>query len=275
MAFIDFVDRLAIIHLPDRIDRLKALTLELAAVGIDIRSPKVLMTTPPMPTSAHGFASCGVYSNYLSHLTIIENAYSSGLDTVWVLEDDAIFSQKFRYQQDAIASLLQENDWDLCFIGHSVWRDLPTSPTGLLRFSGPFVWSHSYVVHRRVMTRLIEYLQTSMNRPAGHPEGGKITLDAALFFFRQINPDLICLASSPCLSVQKGSLSSLAPGAKWKQAAGIRSVMQLARQCRDELWRRGWLRIDGPQDLLDMNFKLTSAAPKVWPGSQKNRAPTE
>jgi glycosyl transferase family 25 len=267
MAFIDFVDRLAIIHLPDRVDRLKALTFELAAVGIDIQSPKVLVTTPPTPSSAHGFPSCAVYSNYLSHLSIIEDAYSSGLDTLWILEDDAIFSQQFRHQQHAIASLLQENDWDLCFIGHSVWRDLPTSPTGLLRFSGPFVWAHSYVVHRRVMTRLIEYLRTSMNRPVGHPEGGKNHLDGALFFFRQINPDLICLVSSPCLSVQKGSVSSITPGAGWKQAAGIRSVMQLARQSRDELWRRGWIRVDGPQDLLDKNFKLTSTAPKVWPGS--------
>ncbi len=120
MGILDYLDRLAIIHLPDRDDRLRALTRELSRVGIDIDSPKVTIPDPPMPETPNGFHSRGVYGSFLSHLEIIEKAYRDGLDTVLVLEDDAIFSRKFRSQQQLIASHLRDHEWDLCFIGHSV-----------------------------------------------------------------------------------------------------------------------------------------------------------
>ena len=216
MEILDYFDRLAIIHLPDRDDRLRALTKELSRIGVDIDSPKVTIPNPPMPETPNGFHSRGVYGSFLSHLEIIEAAYRDGLDTVWVLEDDAIFSRRFRNQQQQIASHLRDHEWDLCFIGHSVLhKELPDSPTNLLRFSGPFIWAHSYAVHRRIMPRLIEYLRLNEAREAGHPLGGKMYIDAAFFFFRQQNPDVICIVSSPCLSVQKGSPSSLNPNRLW------------------------------------------------------------
>src|SRR3984885_1992740 len=103
MGILDYFDRLAIIHLPERRDRLVALTHELSTVGIDIAGPKVILPTPPMPESSYGFTSRGVYGNFQSHLEIIESAYRDGLDTVWILEDDAIFSRRFRTQQAAMA----------------------------------------------------------------------------------------------------------------------------------------------------------------------------
>ena len=110
MGILDYFDRLAIIHLPDR---LQALTRELSEVGIDIDGSKVQMPDPPLPETSHGFSSSGVYGNFQSHLEIIERAYVEGLESVWVLEDDAIFSRKFRGQQAAIAAHLRANDWDL------------------------------------------------------------------------------------------------------------------------------------------------------------------
>jgi glycosyl transferase family 25 len=116
MGILDYFDRLAIIHLPDRDDRLRALTKELARIGVDIDSPKVTIPDPPMPETSNGFTSRGVYGSFLSHVEIIENAYRDGLDTVWVLEDDAIFSRRFRNQQQRIASHLRDHKWDLCFL---------------------------------------------------------------------------------------------------------------------------------------------------------------
>jgi glycosyl transferase, family 25 len=266
MEILDYFDRLAIIHLPDRVDRLQALTGELSRIGIDIDSPKVNIPDPPMPKTPNGYASRGVYGSFLSHVEIIETAYRDGLDTVWVLEDDAIFSKRFRTQQQRIAGFLRDNEWDMCFIGHTVHKQLPDSPTGLLRFSGPFIWAHSYAVHRRAMPRLIEFLRLTEARETGHPEGGKIYIDAAYFFFRQQNPDVISVVTSPCLSVQKGSPSSLSPSA-YDRVPGGRFLVNLARATRDEFWRQGWMRIDGPQDVLTDDFKLTSPPAQVWPAS--------
>jgi glycosyl transferase, family 25 len=265
MGLLDYFDRLAIIHLPDRDDRLRALVKELRACGIDINDPKVKIPHAPMPASANGFKSRGVYGSFLSHLEILEAAYKDGLETVWTIEDDAIFSKRFRLQQEQIASYLRENDWDLCFIGHSGGEEIPESPTGLLRYSGPYIWAHSYAVHRRIMPRLIEFVRGSSEREEGHPQGGKIFIDAAYFFFRQFNPDVVNIVSSPCLSVQKGSESSLNARKIHDRILGIRSLANLAREIRDECWRQGWYRIYGPQNTLRDGFKVTSPPAQVWP----------
>jgi len=269
MGLLDYFNRLAIIHLPDREDRLRALIKELSACGIDIKDPKVVIPHAPMPATANGFRSRGVYGNLLSHLEILETAYKDGLETVWTIEDDAIFSKRFRLQQAQIARYLRENEWDLCFIGHSAGKEIPNSPTGLLRYSGPFIWAHSYAVHRRIMPRLIEFIRRSSEREEGHPEGGKIYIDAAYFFFRQFNPEVVSIVSSPCLSIQKGSQSSLNARKIYDRMFGIRSLATLAREIRDECWRQGWLSICGPQNVLSDSFKVTSPPPQVWPTDVK------
>jgi glycosyl transferase family 25 len=265
MGILEYFDRMAIIHLPEREDRFRDLRAELWRIGIDINGPKVSIPDPPMPETSHGFKSRGVYGNFCSHVDILEAAFRDGLETVWVLEDDAIFSKRFRTQQAAIAQRLRENKWDLFFIGHSAGKDLPLSPTDLLRFSGPFIWAHSYAVHRRVMPRLIDYLRQSMERETGHPDGGKLYIDAAYFLFRQFNPDVICIVSSPCFSVQRGSRSSLNPRRWFEKYAPGTFTVNIARQVRDECWRRGRLHIDGPQIPVSDDIKLTSAPAEIWP----------
>jgi glycosyl transferase family 25 len=264
VGILDYFDRLAIIHLPEREDRFRALRRELASIGIDLNDPKVSIPDPPMPESAHGYVSRGVYGSFLSHLDILETAYRDGLETVFVLEDDAIFSKKFRKQQSTVCRHLRENPWDFCFIGHSWDPSFPNSPTSLMRYSGPFIWAHAYAVHRRIMARWIDYLHQTTEREVGHPKGGKVYIDAAQFLFRQFNPDVICIVSSPCLSVQKGSPSSL-NDQKWFKRFPFKIAVDAGRVLRDEAWREGWLRIDGPKELRPSASIMTSGPAEPWP----------
>jgi hypothetical protein len=119
------------------------------------------------------------------------------------------------------------------------------------------------------MPRLIEFVRGSSEREEGHAEGGKIYIDAAYFFFRQFNPDVVSIVSSPCLSVQKGSESSLNARKIYDRVFGIRSLATLAREIRDECWRQGWLRIYGPQNVLSDRFRVTSPPAQVWPTDVK------
>ena len=264
-GLLEYFDRLSIIHLPNRVDRFRALRRELARIGIDINGPKVIIPDPPMPESAHGFTSRGIYGSFLSHLDIVETAYRDGLETVFVLEDDAIFSKRFRNQQAAVSRHLCENPWDFCFIGHSWDRSFADSPTSLVRYSGPFIWAHAYAVHRRIMARWIDYLQQTMEREAGHPDGGKVYIDAAQFLFRQFNPDVISIVSSPCFSVQKGSASSL-NSQQWFERFPFNIAVDAGRALRDEAWRKGWLRIDGPEELRpSASAKITASPAEPWP----------
>jgi len=275
MGILDYFDRVAIIHLPDREDRFRALRSELSRIGIDIHHPKVCIPEPPMPQDANGYHSRGVFGSFLSHLEILEAAYRDGLETVWVLEDDAIFNRRFRIEQTQVAESLRNNQWDMFFVGHTVHEELPNSPTSLLRFSGPFIWAHSYAVHRRILPRLIEFLHQTMERPVGHPDGGKLYIDAAYFFFRQFNPEVICIISSPCYSVQKGSRSSLNSGPWFERNSATRFMANLARAIRDEGWRLGLLRIDGPREVLKEGWKLTSSPAEIWPAPLSARTGEE
>ncbi|SDJ63685.1 MULTISPECIES: glycosyltransferase family 25 protein [Bradyrhizobium] len=237
----DYVDRIAIIHLPDRLDRYRALGEELLRAGIEIDNPKIMFPAPPMPDDANGFHSRGVHGNFLSHLEIIESAYHDGLETLLVLEDDAIFSDRFRATQSNLVDALSSDAWDMCFVGHSISTGLQDSTSGLVRYSGPFIWAHCYLLHRRVMPRLIQYMRDTLLHPAGHPDGGRMYIDATFTLFRKRYPDMICLISSPCLSVQRGSQSSLNSQLWYDKSSITRYAVRGARVIRDELWRKGWL----------------------------------
>ena len=141
----------------------------------------------------------GVYGNLLSHLSILENALADDLESVLVLEDDVIFSRSFNEMQGSIAQNLRANHWDQLFIGHSISTGLPRSGNGLVRYSGEFFWAHCYAVNRSILPKLVDYIRVTIDRPPGHPDGGKMYIDAALNQFRRRTPELVCVITSPCL----------------------------------------------------------------------------
>ena len=247
-SLFDYFDRVSIIHLPERTDRMQAMRRELSRIGVDFRSDKVVVPYAPKPANANGFPSKGVYGNFLSHLGILKAAHDDGLSNILLLEDDAIFSTRFNRCQGQMAKVLQHNPWDIFFIGHSFRNALPKSPSGIVRFSGSSLWSHCYAVNRSLMPRIIDYLEQTIDREAGHPDGGKMYIDGALNEFRRLNPDAISLASSPCLSVQRGSPSNIGTMAHWYDANRIlRLPINCARSGRDALWRFGFISIGPPK----------------------------
>jgi glycosyl transferase, family 25 len=241
MNLLDYFDRVSIIHLRMRADRYRDLVRELLRLNIEITNPKVCIPEAPMPTDANGFPSKGVYGSFLSHLDILKSAREDGLQTVWILEDDAIFSHRLIRQQDKIAKYLARTEWDICYFGHTLTGELKRLPIGLPRYSGPFYWAHCYAVHARVLPRLIAYVEETVNRPSGDPRGGKVYIDAAYTLFRRFNPDVVARVANPVLSLQRGSQSSLGRGYWYDRYPLTRPAIQLARVARDECWRwTGW-----------------------------------
>lgn len=241
MRLIDYFDRISIIHLQERTDRYRALVGELRRMRISIADPKVCIPDAPKPPTANGFPNKGVYGNFLSHLQILKSAQHDNLQSVWVLEDDAIFSRRFLREQDWIADFLARNEWDICYFGHTLTNELDVLDFGLPRYSGSFYWAHCYAVHARILPRLTEYLEETLDKPSGDPHGAKMYIDAAHTLFRRLNPDVVTLVGNPVMSVQRGSPSSLA-GRRWYDRYPLaRLVLKLARSMRDECWRwTGW-----------------------------------
>ena len=172
MTLYEYFDRIAVIHLPERRDRLGSLSDELGGLGVDIRQPRVQIPLAPRPSDASGLPSRGVYGNFLSHLGILRQAWRDGLQTIWVVEDDAIFSRRMCREQGALVERLKQSDWDLCFFGHSLTHELANQPTGLVPPNGDFIWAHCYAVHARVLPRIVAYLERAVDLSVGHPDGG-------------------------------------------------------------------------------------------------------
>ena len=237
----EYFDRVEIIHLPERTDRFRALSSELGRAGYDIKRASI--PHAPKPDGLFGFSSIGVHGNFLSHLDIITRAKDEGASSVLVLEDDAIFSRRFKLRQAAVADQLSKTPWDILYIGHALRGGTSTRVTpDLARFSGDLLWAHCYAINRSVMDRLTEYMNYTLHAPSGDPKGGKMYIDAALTLFRRQNPDVICLVTDPCLSVQKGSQSNLGKGKSWV-GKNLPQALSLVRALRDECWRYGLIDI--------------------------------
>lgn len=227
--------RVEIVHLRERRDRYEALGKELRRFGFAIERANI--PDAPKPEDANGFPSRGVYGNFLSHLDIIQRAEADRLDSVLVLEDDAIFRTAIHSRASEIIETIRTLDWDILYIGHSM-RNPPPSANGFVAYSGPFYWAHCYAVKASVVGKLARYLESVLERPAGHPLGGKMYIDGAFTLFRQQNPDVKFLISSPRLSIQRGSASSLGKPTGY----GRLPFVSNARLARDELWRHGLIR---------------------------------
>ena len=232
-----YFDRVAVINLPSRPDRLKSVRDEIEKLGI----PKEAIEVPyaPIPHDDGGFPSRGVYGNYLSHLGILQAALAAGTKRLLVLEDDAIFSCVARdsLQQAKILQEVEGQEWSMWHLGHKLRSELKNCPKGVIPNAMEFHWAHAYAVHGDSLGELIIFLEDSMARPAGYGVG-KMYIDGAFYHYRAEVCSKPCLVSNPALSVQKGSDSSLAgpslPGVvSWRHLP-----REIARKMRDELWRR-------------------------------------
>lgn len=228
----DCFGRVEIIHLPERQDRYRDLKRELARFGFDIGRASI--PDAPKPEDPGGFPSRGVYGNFLSHLDIIRRAHDDKAPSVLVLEDDAIFSKRLSDRRDEIAGQIESLPWDILYLGHTV-RQPPRSSGDFAAYKGSLYWAHCYALRNSVIPRVLTYLEAVLARPSGHPLGGKMYIDGAFQMFRDQNPDVNCFISSPRLSIQRGSDSSLAKHSRYSALP----IVPALRRVRDELWRHG------------------------------------
>jgi hypothetical protein len=174
-------------------------------------------------------------------LDILRRARDDCLESVLVLEDDAIF-RRYAASKEYVVRLVDQlntNDWDFCFLGHSLTKQLPKNrDQPLVRYERGFMWAHCYAVSKRYLPILTTYLEKTMGRPRGHEEGGKMYIDGAFSCLRRLRPESCTFVSNPVLSIQRGSPSSIA-GYRWFDRSNVLSPgAAMIRVVRDEIWRQ-------------------------------------
>ncbi len=239
-ALFNHFDRVEIIHLKSRTDRYDQLERELHHVGVDIAdATNVHIPDAPIVSDSYGFASKPVYGNFLSHLDILERARDDRVDSVLILEDDAIFSNRLVRPgfQAELVDELSSLEWDILYLGHPR-IDSADGRQGRFQYTDKaFKWAHCYAVSGNCLDELVEYLRSTIDRPQGHPEGGKMYIDGALSHFRKLRSDVRTLICSPTLSIQRGSPSGIATRKRYDNYSSLSKPLKALRGLRDNLWK--------------------------------------
>jgi hypothetical protein len=231
---VGFFDRIYVINLPERKDRLREITRELQSLGTSFADPRIRLLSATRPQEALGFPSPAVRGCFLSHLRLLLQAQADGLGQVLVMEDDLAFSPAFGECCEQLIQQANRQTWGLIYFGHQIETPVPPVPE-LVPYTDPIGTSHFYAVNGTILNRLIDYLQAVQLRPPGHPVGGPMHYDGALTMFRAANPDILTLIAQPSLGWQRSSRSDI-HGHWYDKVAGVQHVAATARHVRQR-WR--------------------------------------
>lgn len=208
-------DAVYLLNLPDRTDRLRESFQELEK--IDPAARTLVEVVPGVrATEAHGFPSVGAYGCFQAHLGALRLAQERGVRSVLILEDDLHLERDLGEQWSAVAMAAATASWDLFNVGFHPDFNRPVEPAADALFctSEALGLAHCYAVAGKTLPPLIAYLELVLARPAGHPRGGAMHFDGALYHFFVEHPEAVRLRPARSLVGQRSSRSDIA-GARW------------------------------------------------------------
>lgn len=211
---LDRFDRIRVINLVERHDRLRDMEHELAAIGL-ANDPRVAYFPAIRPADAGDFTSVGARGVYLGQLAILREAAAAN-EAVLILEDDCAFSPAARdYSIDG--------EWDIFYGGYEAAKpdDLANSD---------IVGAHMMGFTAPAAKALVAWLD-ALTYEGIHPP-----IDAAYIWFRRANPEVATHFAVPPLAHQRASRSDIAPRL-FDRLPGLREVAELARRIRRRLAR--------------------------------------
>ena len=168
----------------------------------------------------------------MSHLGALKKARDEGAANVLLMEDDLEIDPNFSSLTDPLVAILRREPWGFVYFGHRL-ADVAPSAAGelLVPYQGPIVTAHFVGVNGSVLPRLIDFLDTVLSRPGGHPDGGPMHVDGAYSTFRQQNPDVLTLVAQPNLGWQRSSKSDITT-AWFDSVPGLNLLSGLARKMK-------------------------------------------
>ena len=138
------------------------------------------------------------FSNRLSHIACIQNAWEAGLERVAICEDDVVFDARFINSSilDQIVYFLDNNEWDIFYLGLNEKNpsDYTDNPHVKRVLKG---WAiHCYLVNRRAYKRLLEAHKYT-----------DISVPCDVMFHKTVQLAGKCYVSSPRLALQREGFS--------------------------------------------------------------------
>lgn len=142
----DFFDRIALVNLDRRTDRLEKFESQAKDLGINY-----------VRYSAVDAEVCGITPQRAcaaSHRKILEDAISDGVERLFVFEDDAGFDAEFSAKFDDIARKVPA-DWQMLYLGSWPYSIVDVKIEGIRRTFGNIL-THAYGAKREIFEQLID-----------------------------------------------------------------------------------------------------------------------
>ena len=158
----DFFERVVVVNLDHRPDRLERLHRHLTSIVWPFRFPERVRATdgrkvkPPNWWKAGG----GAWGCHQSHLRIIENALMDDVESILVLEDDVFFEPDFHETARTFVEYIPD-DWEQVYFGGQHLYQRKQAPAKVNEFViRPFNVNrtHAYALHRRGMSKVYKWL---------------------------------------------------------------------------------------------------------------------
>jgi hypothetical protein len=232
MKITDYFARTYIINLPTRSDRRRETVRMLRRVDLPMGPGRVAFFPAVRPSSAGEFESIGARGCFLSHLGVLKKARDEGAPNVLIMEDDLEIDPNFGPLTESLVSDLDKEAWGFVYFGHRL--ESVVRPPGydlLVPYRGTIQTTHFLGVNGETLPRVINFLETLLTRPGGHPDGGPMHVDGAYSAFRQQNPEVRTLVAHPNLGWQRSSRSDICP--RWFDAVpGLTTLAGFARMMK-------------------------------------------
>ncbi|MEB3283141.1 MAG: glycosyltransferase family 25 protein [Lyngbya sp.] len=235
MKLIDYFERAYVINLPERTDRRQLITQELEKAEIPLTPNQVEIFPAIRPDDAGEFPSIGARGCFLSHLSILKKAKLEGVKNLLVMEDDLTLSPQFNTHQETLINQLSQKNWGFVYFGHKLNLN-SSDEVKLVPHISSVVTAHFYAVNGHIFESLIQFLETLLQRPGGHLEGGPMHVDGAFSTFRRKNPTIPTWVASPSLGGQRSSRSDITPN-KFDDFPVLRPFIDIARNTKNQLAR--------------------------------------
>jgi hypothetical protein len=144
------IDDVVVINLPTRPQRLRAFELGLP-VDWPLPQPRVVpgVVAPPPP---YWRVQAGAFGCALAHVQVLEQAFRSGVKSLLVLEDDAVFGRDFTARFEAFRAQVPST-WGMVMLGGE-HKETPLMSGRIFRAQAT-TRTHAYVIRDRAMPLLM------------------------------------------------------------------------------------------------------------------------
>lgn len=184
MRLNDYFDRVAVINLDRRTDRLASFQSQANDLGIDFVRYSAI--------DAQAFGISPIQACAQSHHKVLTDAAAGGVQRLFIFEDDAEFTPNFVEVFDHISKNLPD-DWQMLYLGSWVYPTIDIGIEGLKRTEGTIL-THAYGMKAEVFDLLIEASEQDM------------PIDEA---YRLIHPQMRVYVAEPSIVTQKVGISDI------------------------------------------------------------------